>query len=435
MYVNNNSLEVLLTVFCSSYNFEEYLEDAFNGFLNQITDFKFKVFVFDDASTDNSQAIIERYLDKYPELFCAYLAKENTYGKPERLELLYKLYDKYFEGRYVAVCEGDDYWIDSHKLQKQVDYMEVHPECSMTVHASHWIDCVTGKEYDFHPYKETRYLTEEEVIIQPGGNPSTASQVFRMKDLKKDKVFEGLSIGDYTRQLYEITKGRIYYFNDVMSTYRSCHFGSWTEKYKNDKKYNFEHRFEMFNFLEKYDEYTKCKYHRCIEKEQDSYMYDTYLMNPSISLDEYFLKLNELEIVSEKNKNIYKYGRYRIGDIVRGKYRFTEKEKRELKRANAVLIYGCGEYSVYIRNVLEKSGIVLSGYVISDDQDEHEAIKDVKVWRLSELPYKIEDVFFIVGTGAVFGAEIRNNLKKIGAKNIYEPFSIRNKSKHIISNY
>lgn len=127
----------LLSVLCITYNHAPYIEDALNSFLMQETNFPFEIIVHDDASTDGNQAIIKKYEEKYPRLIRAVYQKENQYSKGRRAL-------GFFQGmsnaRYLAVCEGDDYWLDPKKLQKQVDYLEKHPECVITGHDAFVID-------------------------------------------------------------------------------------------------------------------------------------------------------------------------------------------------------------------------------------------------------------------------------------------------------
>ena len=411
-----------LTIHCTSYNFGKYIRDAFEGMLNQVTDFEYKIFVFDDASTDDSQEIIREYTSKYPDKFEVYLSEKNTYGTPERIALINKLYEEKYEGEYVAVCEGDDMWIDPHKLQKQVDYMDEHPECSMTMHAARVIDYHEKTEYDFYPYEKSRYLTAEEIILQPGGTPPTASQVFRLRDLIIDKELTLFGAGDYTRQIYELYKGKVYYFNEIMSIYRYNHPGSWTETWKTDVNFEMKHRFLMYDFLAKLDTYTEYRYHDLFEKEQDVYMYDPYLKNPDVNMSDYFGLLDRLDYVSEDNKKRYKKGRERIGAIVRGEYVLGQEETDTINKTDSVLIYGCGEYSWYVRDMLEKKHIHIDGYVISDTQEQHDDINGISVWRLSECPYNLYSALFVLGVGPGAAAVIKKILKEKNISNIVSPF-------------
>ena len=116
---------------CLVYNHEPYLRDCLEGFVMQQTNFPFKAVVHDDASTDNSAAIIREYAEKYPHIIEPIYETENQYSKHDGS--LGRIMNAATLGRspYIAYCEGDDYWIDPLKLQKQVDFLDKNPDYSM----------------------------------------------------------------------------------------------------------------------------------------------------------------------------------------------------------------------------------------------------------------------------------------------------------------
>lgn len=119
------NIKPLVAIHCFVYNHEPYLRDCFEGFVMQQTNFPFVAIVHDDASTDGSAAIIREYEEKYPHIFKPIYETENQYSKRDgSLEkIMYDAIDAY-GAKYVAMCEGDDYWLDHLKLQKQVDILE-----------------------------------------------------------------------------------------------------------------------------------------------------------------------------------------------------------------------------------------------------------------------------------------------------------------------
>ncbi len=126
----------LVTVQCLVYNHERFLRDCLNGFVMQQTSFPFEVIVHDDASTDHSADIIREYVEKYPHLIKPVYQTENQYSKKDGSlsRALSAAMSPY--SLYLAYCEGDDYWTSPSKLQRQVDFMELHPEYTMCFHAS-----------------------------------------------------------------------------------------------------------------------------------------------------------------------------------------------------------------------------------------------------------------------------------------------------------
>lgn len=133
-----NNTAPLVSICTLVYNHEPYLRECFDGFLMQKTDFAFEVLVHDDASTDNSAEIIREYTAKYPDLFKPIYQTENQYSKEVKVSVTYQ-YPR-AKGKYIALCEGDDYWTDPLKLQKQVDILENNEEYGCVYTAYETVD-------------------------------------------------------------------------------------------------------------------------------------------------------------------------------------------------------------------------------------------------------------------------------------------------------
>lgn len=115
-----------LTIRCIAYNQEPYIRQTIEGFLMQETNFAFRIVIHDDASTDKTGEIIKAYAEQYPNIIIPILEQENQYSKRDGSIL--RITRPFLKGKYLAFCEGDDYWIDPHKLQKQVDFLEENPD-------------------------------------------------------------------------------------------------------------------------------------------------------------------------------------------------------------------------------------------------------------------------------------------------------------------
>lgn len=120
---------LMVTIRCITYNHEPYIRQCLEGFVMQKTNFRFEAIVHDDASTDGTADIIREYAEKYPDIIKPIYETENQYSKHDGS--LDRIMNDHTHGKYVAICEGDDYWIDPLKLQKQVDFLEGHPEYGM----------------------------------------------------------------------------------------------------------------------------------------------------------------------------------------------------------------------------------------------------------------------------------------------------------------
>lgn len=229
-------MEIMVSVCCTVFNHAPYLRKTLDGFVNQKTSFPFEVVIHDDASTDGSADIIREYCEKYPDLFVPILQTENQYSKkvPITRTIVFPL----MRGKYVAMCEGDDYWCDENKLQLQVDYMEAHPDCSMCVHDTAYINsegqylgsCVSGLRKD-------KDYNLRQIIKADGGNLCQTSSFLARHHVLTQRP-DSLNIprvGDIPNLLHAGLCGYIHYIGRVMSCYRTGVAGSWTARTSKNK--------------------------------------------------------------------------------------------------------------------------------------------------------------------------------------------------------
>ena len=154
---------IVVSVYCLAYNHEQYIRDALEGFVRQKTNFRYEVLVHDDASTDNTSAIIREYAQKYPDIIKPIFQTENQYSKG--VKILPEIIHPKSSGIYIAFCEGDDYWCDENKLQRQVDFLETHQEgYSACVHNTKVLDCRNGETYLKNRSRKDRDLTFRQVV-------------------------------------------------------------------------------------------------------------------------------------------------------------------------------------------------------------------------------------------------------------------------------
>lgn len=268
--------DCLIVIRCSTYNHEKFIEDAIIGFLSQVTEFPFKIYIHDDCSTDNTASIIKQYEDKYPSIIQAVYEKENQYSKGEVGERRFdELRQKFCKYKYEAVCEGDDFWIDPEKLQKQVEYMESHEDCSLTFTNGKVLD-VSSQQYKtliedglFDKNSED-FASHNQIITLDNFYllkfPPTASQVFRsscIKDVEKETSL--CIVGDLKYRLYAMTKGFAYYFSDITCVYRRNVPGSATTGWKKfTKKQNLEAAESYIRMLDEIDQLSNFLYSNSI---------------------------------------------------------------------------------------------------------------------------------------------------------------------------
>ncbi len=219
----------LVTIRCATYNHVKYIAQSFDGFLSQVTSFPFEIIVHDDASTDGTSEIVREYSAKYPSIINAVIETENQYSKCKH-ESIDRVINPKIHGKYIALCEGDDYWVDERKLQKQITYMEAHPECSMTFHSMDYL--IDGKIR----YNDKRYRREVDVptekIIEGGGLYCATGSLCCKTSLyfiyPAWRIKSG--VGDYPLQILMAINGKVHYFPETMGVYRYGHKGSWTRR-------------------------------------------------------------------------------------------------------------------------------------------------------------------------------------------------------------
>ena len=219
---------------CLVYNHEPYLRDCLEGFVMQQTDFPFVAIVHDDASTDHSADIIREYAAKYPDIIHPIYETENQWSKSDGS--LTKIMDAAIDAtgaKYIAMCEGDDYWTDPLKLQKQVDFLEEHSEYSLCFHSCKTLMIDTDKMRDEFLVED---MSGESSIYQlaQGNYIHTLSVVYRKYNgvHSKRKSLGPCMPGDYVLWMLLAEHGKIWKFKESMGVYRyGC--GVWTA----DKKY------------------------------------------------------------------------------------------------------------------------------------------------------------------------------------------------------
>lgn len=288
--------DILVSIECMAYNHEKYISKALESFIMQKTNFNFEIIVHDDASTDKTAAIIEEYRKKYPNIIKPIYQKENQYSKGKKIGTI--LLEK-MQGKYIAFCEGDDYWTDQYKLQKQIDYMEKNPECGMCFHTVEILDDNSGEIIGkIKPYNRNRIASTEDIIMGDGGFIGTNSLVYKTESMRKElKFYLECQVEDYPIQIYNSTQKYAYFMEEEMSVYRVNTGISWTDKNGNFKKQK-DFRMNLIKMLREFDHYTDHRYERVIKKRINKWSYKILKYNQRY----HFLNNDEYK---EYYKNIF----------------------------------------------------------------------------------------------------------------------------------
>lgn len=268
--------EIAVSIICNAYNHEKYIRDALDGFVSQQTSFPFEVLVHDDASTDSTADIIREYEKKYPDLIKPIYQTENQYSKHDGG--IKKLQGDRAKGKYIALCEGDDYWTDPLKLQKQYDFMEQHPDYTLCGCSTEWLNMLTGKVENKSRTPVDVDVTLEEFADPKNGRPFPTVSFFMPSEIWKDLPYFGFPVGDIPLTLYAATKGKVRMLADTMCVYRWYAEGSWTARKGHDGERAKVCR-RMIYGMENLNKYTDYRYEDIFRKRILYHQYTLALMN------------------------------------------------------------------------------------------------------------------------------------------------------------
>lgn len=262
--------QIMVSVYCLAYNHGKYIRQTLDGFVNQVTSFRYEVIVHDDASPDDTAHIIREYEEKYPKIIHGIYQTVNQYS--QKVDIVSEIILPHVKGKYVAICEGDDYWTDTSKLQKQVDALEQNKECFFCVHKTVEVsedEKPTGVVYPSKEYRAGIITPEDFLMMGQDYSFQTSSYMFngdKWREYQKNQPeFKKLcSVGDETYMLYFANLGAIYYINEEMSCYRRGVPSSWSEMQKrgNRLQKTCDHAEEMVRVLQSYDKFTDGRFHK-----------------------------------------------------------------------------------------------------------------------------------------------------------------------------
>lgn len=218
--------QIIVSITCVAYNQEYCISETLDSFLMQETSFPFEVLINDDASTDKTAEIIQGYEDKFPNIVKPVYQSENQFS--QGFNTIFPLFPK-AKGRYVAICDGDDYWDDKKKLEIQVDAMEKHLDVDLSFHPAKilkegQIESVMSRHTD-----KDKIFAPEEVILGRGGFCPTESLMLRKKVISPMPDWtKKIILGDYVLQLMGAKNGGALYIDRCMTIHRIGNEGSWT---------------------------------------------------------------------------------------------------------------------------------------------------------------------------------------------------------------
>lgn len=216
--MNNGAENIIVSIQCLVYNHEPYLRQCLDGFVMQKTNFEFEAIVHDDVSTDGSAKIIAEYAEKYPDIIKPIYETENQYSK--RDGSLERIINEACRGKYIALCEGDDYWTDPLKLQKQVDFLEANLDVGLVYTMANIYNEENARIENYN-YGMPAYCFDD--LVRANCIP-TLTVCYRRSLLERYnrevKVDSTWAMGDYPLWLFISMKTKIHFFDEVTSVYR-----------------------------------------------------------------------------------------------------------------------------------------------------------------------------------------------------------------------
>lgn len=274
-----NNYNPLVSVSVITFNHIEYIDQCLKSIVNQKTNFQFEIIIHDDASTDGTSDVIRKYQESYPELIHATIQVKNQFSQGIR-KMTGTFNIPKAKGKYIAMIEGDDFWIDDYKLQKQVDALTANPNASLCFTANNYVfpNELSHKnkvhQFDTGPSKQRVFKVKD--VIKLGGNMMhTGSMMYQKKNypLQSIKWIDEAPVGDLPLSLFLGLKGDIIYLNEITSSYRVFATNSWTSSQRKSLKSQKKVLSGMIKMWNGFNDYTSLKYKKAVNKAIISHQY------------------------------------------------------------------------------------------------------------------------------------------------------------------
>lgn len=266
---------VAISVIVLTYNHGEYIDQCMDGILTQEVSVPYEIIVYDDFSQDNTRDYLAKAYERYPDCIRLLLSDVNQFSK--EIDYFSDIVRNIAKGKYIALCEGDDYWCSTDKLQRQFDALEAHLECDMCACRANMIS-EDGKHIlgEIRPREGDGILPIEEVIMGGGNYVASAGLFFRKSMFDHMLSFEKVRSLDYSHQIKGALRGGICYIDRPMAAYRRYSKSSVTVQIVGDDA-SMRHQCEQEKeILRTLDEETGGKYHEVITRRIEDYSISYY---------------------------------------------------------------------------------------------------------------------------------------------------------------
>lgn len=286
-----------LTVITTTYNQEKYIRSALDGIVMQETDFPFVAYICDDGSTDSTKKILKQYAKKYSNIIIPIFNKQNVGAMDNFVNTL-----SLAKTEYVALCDGDDYWTDNKKLQKQIDFLDNNKEYSICFHSTKIFFEDGSKSDEIYPREFKKSSNLDDLLKDSFIPANTVVYRWRFNNKKclKDVFPKNIVPGDYYVHLLHAQKGKIGFIKETMSCYRRHSGGMWwlTSQINGQDEFISKYGIKYLNFYKEVDKHFK------LDKEFNA-LSKNYLTNELIRFYLSQHMFEELLKFSHENKELF----------------------------------------------------------------------------------------------------------------------------------
>lgn len=264
-------MEPQVSVCVLAYNHEPYIAQCLQSILAQQTSFDFEIIARDDASTDGTAKVLQEFAEQYPHKIRLILEPHNTFADPAYKPVFGRVFAPVARGRYLATCEGDDYWTDPTKLQRQFDYMQAHPSCVLCCHAT----SIVREDGEASAMRLSFGNEDKDVTCDDIMTSWAQTQSFGITSLHPSSWFSrrqmdldyaaswhlSTSAGDFARACYFSHLAPVHYMARPMSAYRYLAAQSWTAKAEKSVQVLASHYKDYIETAQQIDELTNREHH------------------------------------------------------------------------------------------------------------------------------------------------------------------------------
>lgn len=286
----------IITVVVMTYNQKKYISKTLDSILTQKGDIDFNIIIHDDCSNDGTSEIVKEYQKKYSDIITLVEEKERKFLKEGFNMMIFNHVVPLIDSKYVAYCDGDDYWCDEYKLKKQLDFMENNQNYSMCFHCAYQLknnDDLSSKWF----MGDEADVDMSFIISENPGIKIATSSLFVKSDVFKDfpDWRKKYPVEDIPLYINAAMNGQIHRLSDVMCVYRQFSSGSWSSQNKDDTQKMIDHLTKMMDAVRCFNEQSEGAYQQLVSKQLVSFEFRIAL-----------LKKDYKTIFLEKYKNLYR---------------------------------------------------------------------------------------------------------------------------------